>query len=182
MKSLCRLFFTFTLLVLASSAWAQDSDRDRGIQLYRDGKYAEAIESLEKSFASNNKDRYTVMFLGAALHRSGRTKEAIKMFRRVDDIKLTKQVSDDLKPEVIRKRPARYTEAARQNNTTGKVWVAIEYGADGVIGFVLPYETLPFGLTESSIGAAMGVQFKPAMKDGKPVTTIGVLEYSFMIY
>jgi hypothetical protein len=64
----------------------------------------------------------------------------------------------------------------------GIVKIAVEFGANGEIGFVFPYQTLPDRLTESVINATKSIKFSPAEKDGKPVTIIRILEYSFSVY
>lgn len=51
---------TFVFVVMSvTSAIAQDqpSDRDRGIDLYREGKFTEAITVLEAAVAANETDR-----------------------------------------------------------------------------------------------------------------------------
>jgi hypothetical protein len=41
---------------------------------------------------------------------------------------------------------------------------------------------LPYGLTAQALIALQKIEFKPAMKDGKPVSVRGDLEFSFNLY
>lgn len=56
------------------------------------------------------------------------------------------------------------------------------FGADGEVKNALPFTTLRGGLTNSAIKAAQKLEFTPAEKNGRPVTTIKWAEYSFDIY
>ncbi len=58
--------------------------------------------------------------------------------------------------------------------------IAVEMRGDGKIGFVVPFVELPDGLTESSVKAANSLKFE--QKDGKPVTTVNIIDYSFNTY
>ncbi len=58
----------------------------------------------------------------------------------------------------------------------------VEMQSDGKIGFVQPSVELPNGLTENAVRAARSIKFEPAWKDGKPVTTVSILDYGFSIY
>jgi hypothetical protein len=46
----------------------------------------------------------------------------------------------------------------------------------------VPLATLPEGLTEQAIEAARDIEFKPASKDGRPVSQYVTVEYNFNIY
>ena len=41
---------------------------------------------------------------------------------------------------------------------------------------------MPYGLTAQALIAMQKIKFKPAMKDGKPVSVRGMLEFSFNLY
>jgi hypothetical protein len=40
-------------------------------------------------------------------------------------------------------------------------------------------ETLPYGMTEAAIESAKQIRFTPAMKDGKPISSLVTIEYEF---
>lgn len=63
----------------------------------------------------------------------------------------------------------RYTDAARRNETAGRVRLLVTLGADGKVKDVETVESLPYGLTDSAIRAAKGIQFTPATRNGEPV-------------
>ena len=60
--------------------------------------------------------------------------------------------------------------------------LSLVFGADGVIRDIRVERGLPYGLTEAAIEAAKTVQFKPAMKDGQPISVRGKLQFSFSLY
>lgn len=83
---------------------------------------------------------------------------------------------------VIKKRPARYTDQARQSNIQGTIRMAILFGASGRIEHKLILKRLGFGLDQQALAAANDIVFEPQKKDGKPVSTVKILEYTFTIY
>ena len=65
---------------------------------------------------------------------------------------------------------------------TGEIKIAVEFRADGKLGFVFPFQTLQHGLTQNAVGAASSITFEPAIKNGKPVSVVSVITYGFSIY
>lgn len=111
-----------------------------------------------------------------------------KAFRDYCARRKTSAVSPEL-PEpgttplkVVDKPKASYTEQARANRVRGIVRLAVLLRADGKIGGVLKLSRLESGLDEEAVKAARAIKFVPRMKDGKPVDTVVVVEYSFDIY
>lgn len=92
----------------------------------------------------------------------------------------TKEV--DQKVQILKKPPARYTEDARRRMTHGYVIVRAILAADEKVKHIEIVSGLPNGLSEKAIEAASQIKFKPAIKDGKPVSTWGEMEYGFYIY
>ena len=91
-------------------------------------------------------------------------------------------MTDKLKPTILYREKAKYTEAARQNKIQGTVMLTIVFGADGRIHDIRTVHGLPDGLTESSIEAAQKIRFHPAVLNGKPVSVRATLEYTFNLY
>lgn len=91
-------------------------------------------------------------------------------------------MSSGLKPEIIRRERARYNEEARNQKISGTVVLNIIYSKQGKILVVGVVRGLPYGLTESCIEAARKIIFKPAIKDGQPVSVRGNVEYTFSLY
>lgn len=82
---------------------------------------------------------------------------------------------------LFKPRP-RYTAAARQNEIEGDVTLRITFLDSGQIGTVTPVSALPYGLTEQAIAAAKQLRFEPQIKNGKAVTVIKPVQFSFTIY
>jgi TonB family protein len=93
-----------------------------------------------------------------------------------------RQMSVSLRPTILYKEKASYTEEARNNQIEGQVVLKAIFGADGKIGSIRVVHGLPYGLTEQAIKAAQVIRFLPAVIDGKPVSVKGNLEFSFRLY
>lgn len=89
--------------------------------------------------------------------------------------------SPSLRPQILFKGKARYTQDAIDNKVEGTVVLNVVFGADGRVKNVRVVRPLPDGLTEKAIEAAMKVRFQPAMKDGAPVSVRGNLEFNFAL-
>jgi len=87
-----------------------------------------------------------------------------------------------LRPTILYKERARYTEEARQNRIQGAVVLSLIFGADGRIYDVRVVRSLPSGLTEEAIAASQKIRFNPAVRDGRPVNVRMQLEYNFTLY
>lgn len=98
------------------------------------------------------------------------------------DKSLKSDDSIEKKLEIISKPRANYTESARINNAQGSVNLRVTFLANGTVGSVSPITELPYGLTEQCIIAAKQITFEPMIKDGKPISTTKVVQYSFTIY
>ena len=75
-----------------------------------------------------------------------------------------------------------FTEAARQNSTSGVVTLRMALSSTGQVTNVSVIRGLPDGLTDRAIEAAMGIKFTPALKDGRPVSQWVTVEYNFNVY
>lgn len=88
----------------------------------------------------------------------------------------------DLRPTILYKEKAKYTEEARRNQVQGTVVLSVVFGADGRIREIRTIRALPHGLTETAIQAAQLIRFNPAIKDGRPVSVRANLEFNFALY
>ncbi len=77
---------------------------------------------------------------------------------------------------------AEYTDRARAELIRGKIRVLVLCGASGKIEYVLFVNRLGFGLDEQVRKAVRQIQFEPRKVNGKPVSSVVTLEYSFDIY
>lgn len=85
------------------------------------------------------------------------------------------------RPTILYQEKAQYTKEARDNKVEGTVLLSVVFGADARLRGIKVVRALPDGLTENAIEAAEKIRFKPAEKDGKPVSVRGILEYSFRL-
>jgi TonB family protein len=91
----------------------------------------------------------------------------------------THPMSSSMRPTILYREKAEYTQEARDNNVEGTVQLSVVFGADGQIKEIRVLRGLPHGLTEKAIEAAKKIRFKAAAADGQPVNVRGILEYSF---
>ncbi|HEX7314079.1 MAG TPA: TonB family protein [Pyrinomonadaceae bacterium] len=75
-----------------------------------------------------------------------------------------------------------FTEKAREKNISGVVRLRAVLAADGTVKHILVIKGLPEGLTRKAVEAARQIRFKPATKDGRPVSQFVILEYNFNVY
>ncbi len=85
----------------------------------------------------------------------------------------------NMKPNFLHTEKARYTEQARTNRVQGTVVVSAVFTADGRITSIRVIRGLPDGLDEEAIKALNKFRFKPAMKNGQPVSTKMSMEFTF---
>jgi periplasmic protein TonB len=74
-------------------------------------------------------------------------------------------------PQVVKEVKAEYTEEAKQNRIEGTVGLNLVVLADGAVGDVKVAQSLDtiYGLDANAVTAMKQWQFKPGVKDGKPV-------------
>jgi len=84
--------------------------------------------------------------------------------------------------KILSKPRATYTDNARQSGKSGSVRLAVLFGANGKIQHILKMSGVGYGLDEQAMKAARLIVFEPKMKDGKPVSSVLTIEYSFSIY
>jgi len=87
-----------------------------------------------------------------------------------------------LRPTILYREKAKYTEEARQNKIQGTVVLQVVFNVNGSITDVRVIRGLPDGLTEKAIEAAKRIRFNPAVKSGTPVSVRGSLEFTFNLY
>jgi TonB family protein len=74
-----------------------------------------------------------------------------------------------------------YTEEARRNRVTGKVVLDVYLRRDGTVASPRVLEGLPHGLSEKAVEAALRIKFIPAKLQGRKVTVVRTLEYTFKL-
>jgi TonB family protein len=97
------------------------------------------------------------------------------------DVCAAEPMTPSLQPKITYRERADYTQEAREKKVEGNVLLRVIFGVDGKIGAIRVESGLPYGLTEEAIRAARRIRFEPAMKDGKPVSVRGNLEFGFSL-
>lgn len=169
------------VLALAFSAIAQN-ERDEGIELYRHQQCEKAIPIFIKAREADKEDNKTLFYLGACYVKTGKEKLAKEAFLQTKLAKSSGKGDLDSMAHAKKQVFARYTEEARQAGISAVVKIAFEVKADGTFGFIFPFKNQPFGLTESAVNALKRTKFTAAMKDGKPVDSVTIRDYTFTTY
>jgi periplasmic protein TonB len=86
-------------------------------------------------------------------------------------------------PQVTRRVKADYTDEAKANRIEGNVLLDVIVLADGNVGDVKVEKSLDttYGLDANAVQAMKQWEFKPAMKDGKPVAVRVHVEMNFTL-
>lgn len=84
--------------------------------------------------------------------------------------------------KIVAKPHASYTDRARRNGVSGTISMAVVFTADRKIGQVMVLKGLGYGLDEEAVKAAANIVFEPETENGKPITVVKTLQYSFTIY
>jgi TonB family protein len=88
----------------------------------------------------------------------------------------------DRRAVITRKPEPGFPEEARRANVRGVVRLRAVLAADGSVRHVFVLKGLPHGLSEECVAAARRMTFKPAVKNGQPVSQFVLLEYNFNTY
>jgi protein TonB len=88
----------------------------------------------------------------------------------------------DEKLQILKKPSPGFTREARKHNTRGYVILRAILAADSTVKHIEVITGLPDGLSDKAIEAARQLKFKPAMKDGKPVSAWIELVYRFQVF
>ena len=155
-----RLLFSLTLLTLLSTAVYAQSGRQNGAS----SKPAEAAvpePTPSPDSAKPSKPSFLKLVDGERIYTSKETDERV---------------------QILKKPLPRFSRDARRHLTRGYVILRAILAADETVKHIEIITGLPDGLSESAIAAARQIKFKPAIKDGKPVSVWIELEYQFRIY
>ena len=92
------------------------------------------------------------------------------------------EATGSLVPTILHQGRASYTEQARENHTEGIVVLSVVFGTDNRLHNIRTVQGLPYGLTESSIEAALKIKFRPAVRKGVAVSVRMNLTFNFKVY
>jgi TonB family protein len=85
-------------------------------------------------------------------------------------------------PKLLIAREARFSDYARQKKIQGTSVLSLEVDAHGLPQNIRVSKALGAGLDENAIEAVFGYRFRPAMKDGMPVSVTVSVEVRFRLY
>jgi TonB family protein len=91
-------------------------------------------------------------------------------------------MTKDLRPTILYREKAKYTEIARINLVQGTVVLSVIFDVSGALQNIRVIRGLPDGLTHKAIEAARKIRFNPAIRNGEPVSVRGSLEFTFNLY
>lgn len=83
---------------------------------------------------------------------------------------------------IVRKARANFTNGARLRKVSGVVKLRVEFLATGMIGEIRLASSLDRGLDNSAFEAAKKIKFLPETINGKAVTIVKFIQYSFTVY
>ncbi len=178
-----RLFLSITVLLFCGLALiAQDeADRVTGVDLYRSGDYAAAVEKLEPLLKNGKLDRDAARYLAGAYVHLKRMDDATKLFKKSEKLSMPKnEINYDRVLKITKPfRPNFDRSAIPDTFSSLSIRMAVEYKADGTIGFVHPFFTTWRGLLPEAIKGVKNIRFEPAVVGGKPVTIVGQWDYNY---
>jgi TonB family protein len=83
--------------------------------------------------------------------------------------------------EILSKPTPAYTEEARKLRIEGEVLLEVVFEGSGKLRVVRLVRGLGHGLDEAAEQAAKDIRFKPAVRDGRPADSMGVLHIRFQL-
>jgi Gram-negative bacterial TonB protein C-terminal len=86
------------------------------------------------------------------------------------------------KAVVLSLPPPSFTKSARENKIGGNVSLRLTLGADGRVNQFRVLKKLPDGLLREAVVAAMRIKYLPEEQNGKPRSSIQLIEYNFRTY
>jgi TonB family protein len=84
-------------------------------------------------------------------------------------------------PEIVSKPTPTYTDEARKLRVEGEVLLEVLFESSGKVEVVRVVRGLGHGLDEAAIRAAEQIRFKPALRNGQPADSRGVLHITFQL-
>jgi hypothetical protein len=168
---------------LESNGYKGKTFTQKGEALFHSGRYFIAkkhvyiIDSARRDSTDPNIDRFLNSF---AIRPTGQQTLPLDLSQAsADRVYSGKEVSR--KVWILSKVEPNFTPEASKNHITGIIKLSAKFSSSGVVSEIFVVSGLPGGLREQAIEAAKHIVFLPAEKDGRPVSQIMGLEYSFML-
>jgi TonB family protein len=174
------LFSAITILVLSSFSYSQSGRRAKDIRVTVPVPEQEVNEPKPKPAEPQDEPPVTA--------EKGQDYRCIAeggLARILDTDTINERILSakevDARVVINAKPKPGYTREARRNGIQGFVVFKVLLSGDGKVSRVRVVKGLPGGLTENAIRAACKIEFKPAMKDGQPVSQWLTVEYVFRL-
>ena len=90
-------------------------------------------------------------------------------------------VNPDIPVEIVSKPRPAYTEQARESRVEGEVVLEVLFGASGKLRVIRVVRGLGHGLDDAAVEAARRIDFKPALRNGKPIDYMATLRVVFQL-
>jgi len=90
-------------------------------------------------------------------------------------------VNPDVPVEIVSKPRPAYTEQARASRVEGEVVLEVLFGASGRLRVIRVVRGLGHGLDDAAVEAARRIDFKPALRNGKPIDYMATLRVVFQL-
>lgn len=144
----------------------------------------DAAESLEKYLSqqpANETTKFYQQYLESVKFYSNYYKMPENQTAKISDPDAPDKDDSTSLKILAKPRPA-YTDAARQSGIQGVIRLMVGFDSDGTVKHILVVKPLSHGLNEQAVRAARQIKFEPATQNGKPVSVVKQIEYSFSIY
>lgn len=173
------MMLTLVMLVFTGVAVGQAKLKEAA-DLYRAGKFQDAITGLELLNSTKGSTNLSSLFLGAAYVQMGKEAEARAAFQQAHHINEPKDIDGET-PIKIAKKPSPNFHG---NNIGEKhsALFAVEFKADKTIGFIFVVDFTNEKFKKMAAAAAKKLVFVPATSEGKPVTVIKLVQYDYELY
>jgi len=137
-------------------------------------------EAAEKEFRwLQEHDQELALYLSDLFHKADAHRPPNPITSSSDYWQTIEPATKDLRPTIRYSEKPDYTEIARTNFVHGMVVLVVIYPTNGKIEDVRVIRGLPDGLTRKAIENAKKIRFKPATRNGEPVSVRGNLEITF---
>ena len=179
--------FLFVLLCLLGLLTAKAQDKPQlsaklqhAIDLFRSSDYVNAVSEFEAIRAARESTKTSEMYLGAVyvhLNRDDEARAAFKRVRMVSDKELLDPVVKNFR--VIEKPKPNFQGIAGDKPGEYVIWTAVEFLANGKIGFVFEVEASSKDMLKRAKKSASRIKFVPATNNNTPVTVVRFVEYHY---
>ncbi|HKP10581.1 MAG TPA: energy transducer TonB [Blastocatellia bacterium] len=118
-----------------------------------------------------------------AAHRAGRdaARDSASVAERVEDLPDAESAAAAgfTPPQFLNRVRPDYTDEAERADITATVEAAAVFRADGTVGQIEVTRWAGFGLDEAAARAIRQLKFKPAARDGRPISVRATVRYNF---